>query len=88
MKIKDGFVLREIADTIVAVPTGDLVNEFEGIIDLNSTGKFIWELLENDISIEEVINKLMEKYNVDEDSARKNAEKFIDNLRKANIIEE
>lgn len=88
MKIKDGFLLREIANMIVAVPTGDLVNEFQGIIHLNATSRFMWELLENDISENELAQKLVEKYQIDEERAKANVTKFIENLRSTNIIEE
>lgn len=88
MKVKNGFILREIADSIVVVPTGELVKDFEGMIHLNSTGKFIWELLNVDITIEEIANKLVEQYKIDFDRAKKSAENFITKLREANLIEE
>lgn len=88
MKIRKGFVLREIADSIVVVPTGELVSEFKGMITLNSTGKFIWELLKEDNTIEEIAQKLIEKYNIDKDKAKMDAEKFVQTLRDAKIIEE
>ena len=88
MRVKKGFVLREIADTIVVVPTGDLLEEFKGLINLNSTGKFIWELLQKDITLEEIADKFAEEYKVDKDRAMKNTEKFVQSLKDANIIEE
>jgi len=88
MKIRNGFVLREIADSIVVVPTGDLIEEFKGMINLNSTGKFIWELLKEDTTCEEIAQKLVEKYCIDENKAKSDAEKFIQTLRDAKIIEE
>lgn len=88
MKIRDGFVVRKIADTIVAVPTGDLINDINKIINLNSTGKFMWELLENDISKEELIEKVVEKYKIDEEIAKRDVEKFLNNLREEKILEE
>ena len=88
MKIKDGFVLREIADKIVVVPTGDLINEFNGMINLNGTGKFIWEQLGENTTVEDIVNKLMQKYGIDENKAKEDTEKFIQKLRDAKIIEE
>lgn len=88
MKIKDGFVLREIADSIMVLPTGKLINEFKGTITLNETGKFIWELMQEDISMEDIIHKMMENYKIDEGRARQGVEKFINSLRQVNIIEE
>ncbi len=88
MKIREGFVVREIKDAIVAVPTGDIVREFGGIINLNQTGKFMWEVLEEDRTVEEVAERLAEKYHVDKERAMRSAEKFIQQLREANVIME
>lgn len=88
MKIREGFVLREIADSIVVVPTGELVKELHLMIELNKVGKFIWELLKEDISIEEIANKLVEEYGIDKEKAIQNAENFTQKLKQAKIIEE
>ena len=88
MRIKKGFVVREIAGNVIAVPTGDLLDEFKGIINLNCTARFIWELLQKDTTIEEVAQKLVEKYHFDEERASNSAHAFIKQLQAANIIEE
>lgn len=88
MKIKEGFVTREIADTIVAVPTGELVNIFQGMIKLTASSKFVWDLLQEDITIDEIANKLVKKYNIDFEKAKADTEKFIHNLKANNLIEE
>lgn len=88
MKIKEGFVTREIANTIVAVPTGELVNEFQGMIKLTPSSKFVWDLLQEDTSIEEIADELAEKYNLDINKAKADLEKFINNLKAYNLIEE
>ena len=88
MKIKEGFVTREIADTIVAVPTGELVNEFQGMIKLTNSSKFVWDLLQEDITIEEISDKLSKKYNIDINRAKSDVEKFVNSLKASNLIEE
>lgn len=88
MKIKDGFVLREIADTIVVVPTGELAKEFNGMINLNKTGKFIWELLQINLPVEEIANKLAIEYNIDKNKSKNDVEMFINKMKEANIFEE
>lgn len=88
MRIREGFVVREIKDAIVAVPTGDIVREFGGIVNLNATGKFMWEVLEEDRTVEEVAERLMEKYHIDKEKAMRSAEKFIEQLREAKVIVE
>ena len=88
MKIKEGFVTRKIADTIVAVPTGKLVNEFQGMIKLTDSAKFVWDLLQQDTTMDEIVNQYVKKYNIDTNKARTDIEKFITHLKSANIIEE
>lgn len=88
MKIKEGFITREIADTIVAVPTGELVNEFQGMIRLTDSSKFVWDLLQEDITIEEIADKLSKKYNIDINTAKSDVEKFINSLRTSKLIDE
>lgn len=88
MKIKEGFVLRKVADSIVVVPTTDLMKEFNAIIHLNEAGKFIWELLEKqDLSLQEIAEKLREEYKIEEDRAKMDAEKFVAQLKSANLLE-
>lgn len=86
MKIKEGFVVRKIIDTIVAVPTGDLLKEASGIITLNESGRFLWELLETETTEEELVEKLIEKYHVDEERAKTDVQAFLNALREKEII--
>ncbi len=88
MKLKSGFVLREVAGSCVVVPTGAELN-FNGMISLNETGKLIWTCLENDTSIDEIIAALLAEYNdIDEATARMAVEDFIEKLRKYEFIAE
>ena len=66
MKMKDGFVLRKIADQYMAVPIGARAKELHGMIGLNETGAFIWERLSGGLSLESIVQALCETYEVDE----------------------
>ena len=88
MKIKEGFVLREIAGNIVVVPTGTLVKEFPTMITLNESGRFLFELLQKaDLEVEELTNKLIEKYKIDENRASKDAEMFVKKLKDSGVLQ-
>ena len=63
MKIKDGFILRDLAGKTFVVAVGDRSKEFKGMISLNETGKFIWKLLEIGATKDEVIEKLLNDFN-------------------------
>ena len=41
MKIKDGFVLRQVADTWVVMPLGQQSLDFDGMLTLNDTGALL-----------------------------------------------
>ena len=46
MKIKDGYLHREVAGNIIVVPVGEASMNFNGMINLNETGAFLWKLFE------------------------------------------
>ena len=87
MKIKSGFILREVNGSYIAVAVGERAQEFNGIINLNKTGAFIWECLENDTNEAEIVSKMMKVYDVDESTALSGARKIISVLSDAGIIE-
>ncbi len=86
MRVKEGFVLREIADSIVVVPTGELLKEYRGMITLNESAKFIWELLQKDISKEDLVAKFAEEYHLDLEKAEVDAEKFLQTLKENKVL--
>ena len=45
MKIVKEYILREIAGEYILVPTGETTQEFNGMITISETAKFIWENL-------------------------------------------
>lgn len=53
MKIKKGFVLRDVAGRSIVVATGAAAKKFRGMIMLNDTGKEIWIRLQKGMDQEE-----------------------------------
>ncbi len=88
MKIKSGFAKRNIAGSEIVVPVGKAATEFNGMITLNGTGSFFWDCLKDDITKEQLLNKVLETYDVTEELAKKDIDNFIDMLRKNNLLEE
>lgn len=87
MKVKSGYVLREVADKVVVVPTGSEAINFNGIITLNSSGKFLWEQLQKDVTIDDLVKAMLGKYNVTYDIAKKDIVEFLEVLKSKNILE-
>ena len=88
MKIKDGFILRDVGDRTFVVATGELSKSFNGMITLNETGKFIWNLLAKGESKESIVAQIMNEF---EDADRKvveaDVDAFIDKLVKDKVVE-
>lgn len=87
MKIKDGFMLRTIAENNVVVAVGKATLDFSGLITLNSSGAFLWSLMQNDVSIDEMAEKMCELYEVDFETAKSDIDDFISKLKGAGIVE-
>lgn len=88
MKLKYNFVVRNVAGQSVALAVGDDNAKFNGMIKLNSVGEFIFKLLANDISLDEIINKITEEYDVDASEAKASVEQYVSVLRENGLIEE
>lgn len=87
MKIKEGFMLKTVADSFVVVPTGANIVDFSAMITLNETGVFLWEALKNDVTEEELTSALMSEYEVDEKTAGEDVAEFVAVLRDKKVIE-
>jgi hypothetical protein len=86
MQIKKEFVLREIAGEYVIIPTGTTALEFNGLITVNEVGVFLWKLLQEEVTLEELVSKVTEEYEVEEAVAKEDILEFLDNLIKGGIL--
>ena len=88
MKIKNGFVVREIAGQSIVVALGEASKVFNGMIKLNETGRVIWDALAEGSSVEEIVSALLSEYDVDRKTAEADVEGFVKTLAEANILEQ
>lgn len=63
MHLKYNFETIKLDDRVVAVPVGDAADDFHAIMKLNETAAFIFDLLRNDITEEEIVAALLKEYN-------------------------
>ena len=80
MKIKNGFVVREVGGENVVVPVGEMSKVFHGMINLNETGAFLWKFFSEEHTLEEGVAALLNEYDVDEAVARGDVEKFVETI--------
>lgn len=87
MKIKEDFILRKVADSYVVVPVNRMTLDFNGIINLNETGAFLFNLLQNGIEKQELIDKMLAEYDVTQQKAEADIDSFIQKIKDADILE-
>ena len=87
MKIKSDFILRKVADSYVVVPVGKLTLDFNGIINLNETGAFLFELLQKGAEREDLIEKMLEEYEVSPEKAASDIDIFIQKVKEGDVLE-
>ena len=79
MKIKDGFILRQVASQNVVLPASKELN-LNMMITLNDTGAFLWEHLQMETDEDALVAALLKEYDVDEDTARTCVRQFVKKL--------
>lgn len=87
MKIKEGFLLRNVAGSNVVVPVGEATLDFNGMMSLNDTGAFLFQKLMKGIDKDQLIEALMAEYDVDKEVAAKDVEEFIVKVEREDLFE-
>lgn len=77
MKIKEGFIIREVGGEFIVVPIGETGKSFHGMVKLNESGAFLWRFFCADHTQEEAVKALTEEYDVDEETAKKDVAAFV-----------
>lgn len=87
MKIKDGFVLRDVLDEHMVMPTGDTIATFEGAVVLNDVAAFIFKRLENPVSREDLLTAVLDAYDVDEATASADLDELLESFQNMGILQ-
>lgn len=88
MKLKEGFILRNVVGEWVVMPTGSNVMDFEGAIVLNDVSAFIWEQMGDTISRDDLLQLLLDEYEIDRQTAAADLDEFLEKLKSRGILQE
>ena len=88
MKIREGFILRQVMDIYVIIGIGSEAYIPNQIMSVNETGAFLWGLLEKGAEEQELVKDLMGEYDVDAQTAKQDVDVFLERLREKALIEE
>ena len=87
MKIAEGYLLRTVAGKNIVVSVGSDVS-FNGMITLNDTGVFFWNLLQKETSKDEILSAVLKEYDVTPREASRDIDEFIKKLKAAKVLED
>ena len=86
MRVEKEFVLREIAGDYIIIPTGKTVLEFNGLVTVNEVGVSLWNMLQEEITFDGLVEGILEEYDVDESVAREDIREFLDRMIDSGIL--
>lgn len=87
MKLKQDYMLAEVAGEYVAVATNSNEDSARRIVRMNDTGKLIWDGIANGKDERAIVSDLMDQYEVDEQTAAKSVARILQQMIDAGIVE-
>ena len=88
MKIKEGFILRQICGEYVVVGEGLAQVNFNKMIVLNDSASYLWESVEGkDFTVEDLTKLLLDRYEVTQEQAAADAATIADKWNDAGLVE-
>ena len=87
MKRKDDLLLQNVGGQDLLVPLGSKVLDMNGMVVLNPTGRYIWELLAEDRSLEDLVTAVVARFKVGADRAGADVRTFVDVLSRKGWID-
>jgi len=79
-KIKADFVTREVGNELVLVPLTGNVAQMDELFTMNETGKFIWENIDEDSTIDVLAEKMVEVFDVSPEIAKRDVVGFLEKM--------
>lgn len=84
---KNNFAVRKLGEESILVPTGSETAGKGGLLILNGTGRFLWELLEENYSKDDLATSLAVQFGVRVEQAKADTEVFLQELARLSLLE-
>ena len=87
MKIKDNFILREIAGEHILIPVGEAALRVHGMVTLSESALLLYEKLQSECTEEDLVDVLTAEYEVGREEALRDVGAFLVQMRQVGILE-
>ncbi len=89
MKLKTGFVLREVCNQKIVAAEGLENINFNKLLSLNESAAYLWESVEGkEFTLEDLAQALIDRYEIDRDLAMKDSASLLESWRSVGVLEE
>lgn len=88
MRIKQGFVMRDVAGQAVVIATGDASRDFHGMVKLNQTAAVVWHGVEEGLDVKAIAERLVAEYDVETGRALADVEALLARMREQGFVED
>lgn len=87
MKLKEGLKYNEVCGQSFIVPMGESNIDFSKIIALNESSDLLWKRMDKgEFTVDDLVKVLLDEYEVDEQTARKDVEALIAQFRNEGVL--
>ncbi len=80
-------VTRRTGNEYVLVPIANNIADMNSVYTLNETGAFIWDHINGERSVAELIDAVTAEYDINDETAKEDVFSFIDNMSKYLIMD-
>ena len=87
MKLKGKFILRQVGEDVVVVPTGETALHFNGMIMLNAVSRILWERLAEGADLPQLVAAVTAEFEVSADEAAADIDEFLAALEQAGLLD-
>lgn len=88
MKLKNGFILKNVAGNYLVVPVDGELVDLNAMITITETGAFLWNMLEKGTTKEDLVQSITKEYDIDKNTATNDVENFIKQLSENKMLED
>lgn len=87
MRVSKDLILREVAGEYILIPVGKAALEIHGMINLSESAVLLWKKLQEDCTEEELVQALLNEYDIDRETAAADVRELIEQMQKIGVIE-
>ena len=80
MRLVEGFCIRKILDETIIIPTGEAAHCLSGLIAVNETGEFLFQLLQTEQTLESLVTEMLNEFEVEKETAEAAVQAFVNVL--------